>query len=270
MKTLPIIGALAVLLIFQACTKEDTSTRRNEEVPNDVLQKIKALGFSTENVVKYDNHYVVEGDIMLSQENLERGPASKTLLRIAGEEHYRTFNLVTGLPRTITVTTNGPISPLLSFAINQAIARYNAENLGLTFVRGGSSGGGDIDIFVFPPPLPFIAAAGFPDDDGNPFQFIVFNSQFTSGVGPGFLTTVVAHEIGHCIGFRHTDYMDRSFSCGGAPDDEGDAGIGAVHIPGTPTGPDPTSWMLSCIGINRTDRPFNANDKIALRYLYGL
>ncbi|WP_262510258.1 zinc-dependent metalloprotease [Sediminitomix flava] len=30
----------------------------------------------------------------------------------------------------------------------------------------------------------------------------------------GNLTIIIAHEIGHCIGFCHTDYMDRSFSCG--------------------------------------------------------
>ncbi len=47
------------------------------------------------------------------------------------------------------------------------------------------------------------------------------------------LATTIAHEMGHCIGMRHTDYMDRSYSCGGVPDNEGDGGVGANHIPGT-------------------------------------
>ncbi|HLF45263.1 MAG TPA: M57 family metalloprotease, partial [Chitinophagaceae bacterium] len=79
----------------------------------------------------------------------------------------------------------------------------------------------------------------------------------------------ISHEIGHCIGFRHTDYMNRSYSCGGGAINEGDvtSGVGAVNIPGTPTGPDPDSWMLACLSAT-TNRPFNANDKIALHFLY--
>ncbi|MEP5445232.1 M57 family metalloprotease, partial [Ekhidna sp.] len=79
------------------------------------------------------------------------------------------------------------------------------------------------------------------------------------------LATTIAHEMGHCIGFRHTDYMDRSFSCGGSYANEGAAGIGANHIPGTPTAPENGSWMLAC---SSGDTPFSNNDKTALDYLY--
>jgi hypothetical protein len=62
--------------------------------------------------------------------------------------------------------------------------------------------------------------------------------------------------------------MRRSYSCGyGGNEGQAKNGVGAVLIPGTPSGPDPNSWMLACIGSN-VNRPFNANDKIALAYLY--
>jgi hypothetical protein len=62
--------------------------------------------------------------------------------------------------------------------------------------------------------------------------------------------------------------MRRRFSCGsGGNEGQSSTGVGAVHIPGTPTGPDAASWMLACIG-NGIDRPFNANDLIALTYVY--
>ena len=61
--------------------------------------------------------------------------------------------------------------------------------------------------------------------------------------------------------------MDRSYSCNGSPVNEGDGGVGAILIPGTPSGPDANSWMLACIG-NGINRPFNNNDKTALSYLY--
>jgi hypothetical protein len=81
------------------------------------------------------------------------------------------------------------------------------------------------------------------------------------------MTTVIAHEVGHCIGFRHTDYMDRSYSCGGSPSNEGASSVGAILIPGTNAGPDAGSWMLACLSAT-TNRPFNNDDKTALAYLY--
>ena len=77
----------------------------------------------------------------------------------------------------------------------------------------------------------------------------------------------MAHELGHCIGFRHTDYMNRSYSCGGSAVNEGASTVGAVHIPGTPTGPSSGSWMLACIGSN-VNRPFTSADRTALAYVY--
>jgi hypothetical protein len=82
-----------------------------------------------------------------------------------------------------------------------------------------------------------------------------------------YIATIFAHEMGHCIGFRHTDYMNRAYSCGGSYYNEGASTVGAIHIPGTPTGADPNSWMLACIGYG-ANRPFNANDVTALRYVY--
>ena len=79
----------------------------------------------------------------------------------------------------------------------------------------------------------------------------------------------MAHEMGHCIGLRHSDYYNRAISCGGAPSNEGDGGVGAILIPGTPgtaTNAE-NSYMLACVSLNQ-NRPFNSDDQIALDYLY--
>ncbi len=137
--------------------------------------------------------------------------------------------------------------------------------LGITMQRVSS--GGNINIRIVNTGQ-YIASAGFPDSNGNPYPEIKYAKKYTSGYSDGFMTTVLAHEIGHCIGFRHTDYMNRAYSCGsGGNEGQETTGVGAVHIPGTPTGPDAASWMLACLSAS-TDRPFNANDKTALGYLY--
>jgi len=257
-RTFVLIGAAS--LFFASCSKE---VKTEEAVVSDGDRaKIAALGFNASSAQLTDGGFIVEGDIFLSQANLDERPTSP-LLRIAEVEQYHTFNLVTGLPRTITVSASGTISTSVSNAINSAIGRYNAQNLQVTFQRVAS--GGQINIKIVNGGN-YIASAGFPSG-GNPYPEVKFNRQYQN-YSSGFLTTVIAHEMGHCIGFRHTDYMNRAFSCGsGGNEGQTTSGVGAVHIPGTPTGPDAASWMLACLS-STTDRPFNSNDRTALNYLY--
>jgi hypothetical protein len=255
------VAALASLSLF-SCQKD--LNEATDEVSQETLTQIGNLGFNKANVIKTDGGYIVEGDIFLTDEKLKEVSTTPNL-RIAGEEQYRTFNLVTGLPRTIKVSVSGSIPSGFSTSIDNALARYNAEKLGLTFQRVSS--GGDIVIRIVNTGQ-YIASAGFPTSSGDPHNEIKYAKKYTTGYSDGFMTTVLAHEIGHCIGFRHTDYMNRAYSCGsGGNEGQETSGVGAVHIPGTPTGPDSISWMLACLSAS-TDRPFNSNDKVALGFLY--
>lgn len=259
-------SAIALVTGFMfSCQKSDNSAPEADAIPQDVINKVKALGLTTANLQKTDGGYIAEGDIFLDDEILNSTPEHKFLV-VADEEHYRTTNLVTAPStgqRTITVRYSGTTTSI-SNAINAAITRYNNENLRIRFSRVTS--GGNIVVSNVSG-VAYIASAGFPSG-GNPYNAIRFNTAY-AGWTANTLTSVMAHEMGHCIGFRHTDYACRQYSCGGSPVNEGSAGIGAIHIPGTPTAcnGDPTSWMLACIG-NGTNRPFNTNDRNALNYLY--
>jgi hypothetical protein len=223
------------------------------------------LGFSTENVQAVDDGYLVEGDILLHDHDLNGTDDSK-LLRIAEVEHYRTNALVTGLPRTIRVAISSSLPSAYGAALDEAIRRYNAEGLSVTFLRVTSSY--NILITTAPSGAGYLASAGFPSG-GNPYGTVRVNSAYLgSNPGTNYLATILAHEVGHCIGFRHTDYANRSYSCGGSAVNEGASTVGAVHIPGTPTGPNSAgSWMLACVGSG-VNRPFTSNDRVALNYLY--
>ena len=261
----------ATTVLFNACKKDarEAAPEATNEVSQATLNKIASLGFSADNVHKVANGYLVEGDIILTEENLSSPSASPNLI-IAQEEQYRTTNLVKGLPRTITVSvTNLPT--VYSNATNDAIGRYNAQGLQIQFQRVSS--GGDIDIVGFNegPSGGYITlgSSGFPTSSGDPYSQIKMNTnQYAYGTNPdaGYIASVIQHEIGHCIGFRHTDYMNRAYSCGGRRSNEGSAGIGAILIPGTPSKPDANSFMLAC--SDGSDRSFNKNDIVALNYLY--
>lgn len=280
-----LINTLSLLLLFTvmvgvtSCTQdEDVSAQDAGIVEEAVLKQIAQLGFSTENVIHHRDGYLVEGDIYLPAAHLNRTDLHQMSLRIAETEQYHTTNLVTGTPRTINVymrlNERGRNKKLnlpstYEAGLDEALARYNAENISLTFNKVSSENNADI---IFENTRgSFLASAGFPTSSGDPHNLISVNS---SAIGEGtsqtfinYLATILAHEMGHCIGFRHTDYMDRSYSCGGSPVNEGPSTVGAIHIPGTPTTPDAGSFMLSCIGSGG-NRPFNANDVTALEYLY--
>jgi hypothetical protein len=264
--------ALAALLSLQlGCETAPEEQTPDASVSPEVEAKLAELGFLTqEGLFKVEGGYIVEHDIFIPEERLANMQAGDKLA-LPSEEQYSTNNLVTGLPRLIQVYVSPRMSTKVFQAVDDAIDRYNAEGLQLTFSRTSDAASADISIEPSPwyyPLYGILGSGGFPTADGDPWNRIYLTrSYFDRYFTPDALATIVAHEIGHCIGFRHTEYMDRSYSCNGDPVNEGAGSIGANHIPGTPTGPDPNSWMLSCIGSS-TNRPFNANDRTALNYLY--
>ena len=257
------IAIIAITLLSTSCKKENAASVN--EVPQDVLNKIVTKGFSIEDVRKVNNGYLVEGDIVLTDENLNTKSTSPNLL-IANSEQYRTTNIVTGLPRTITVSVSGTLTGITvwSKAVDDAINRYNRLWLKIRFKRVAS--GGNIDINGFNEGSSTLGFAGFPTNNGAPYNKISLNTNAAAfGISPNLrlVTSVLQHEIGHCIGFRHTDYFNRALSCGGEKANEaGDA----IKIPGTTSGFSSESFMLACSAGKNRD--FNFNDLIALYYLY--
>jgi len=273
----PLVAACIVAFAFSACQKDATETVQKNDVSTETLSKIKALGFDETDARKVDRGYLVEGDIILTDENLNK-PAISPYLNVANEEQYRTTNLVSvGGGRTITVTCSGTLTPVYVTATKAMIDRYNAiasptvTNGTLIKFQYVTSGPADVNVIGFNegPSGGFITlgSSGFPTN-GNPYDEIQMNTNVQAyGTNPNvdYLTSVLQHEMGHCIGFRHTDYFSRS-SCGKRKQNEGTAGVGAILIPGTPSTADPNSFMLAC--SNGGNRTFNANDLVAMNYLY--
>jgi Dual-action HEIGH metallo-peptidase len=237
---------------------------------------VKGAGFNSNWAEKTgDSNFLIEGDILLTKQELQDmvGLAPEHNIIVADEEHYRTTNVVS-VPssgaRTITVRLGAGFPSYYSTGLNQALTRYNNLNLRIRFQRVstggnivitganlGTSGGGCI----------LGRASGFPSG-GNPSSGFTLS---TSSCATSFLSDankadeVMAHEIGHCIGFRHTDYINRA-SCG--PGGGESAGtIGAIRIPGTPgtVSGSYNSWMMACTNGSPV---ITSTDAVALNYVY--
>jgi Dual-action HEIGH metallo-peptidase len=278
MKKIIGITTMALVLsgaIFISCNKSASVTEEPAAMTQEERSMVTAAGFNGNWVEKTaDGNYLIEDDILLNRTQLQEmaGVAPASELIIANEEHYRTTNLVntSGGVRTITVRLGAGFPAHYSVGLDQALARYNDLGLNIRFQRVstggeivitganlGRSGGGCI----------LGRASGFPSG-GNPSPGFTLS---TTKCATQYLNTaakadeVMAHEIGHCIGFRHTDYMNRA-SCG-QNSNEGDAGVGAIHIPGTPmtVAGNFNSWMMACTNGNPV---FGPEDEIALREIY--
>ncbi len=263
------------VLAFVSCTKDDETNSVEAEatkVTPEILAKLSVLSFNNKDVKVIKNTsangvsedaFLIEGDIIMTEKQIN----SMNLHGGITTEQYRTTNLVSG-PRTIKVvglsgTGASALSANMRSGLQSAINRYNNLNLTLKFSLTFSSSTTGANIVVRREVGGAGGVAGFPSG-GNPYNTVtLYSGMDTYSVGVN--SHVAAHEIGHCIGMRHTDWFSRQ-SCG-QNSNEGTAGVGAIHIPGTPTGYDASSYMRACFSSSDTG-VFNTNDVTALNYLY--
>lgn len=276
--SLSIVMTATFSLSLFSCSQDEIISSDDPEISKEVLASIDDLGLSSFDmeVSSFTNPitgavlpvtYKVEGDIMITPDQLAEMAASKSLSGAPMTEQYRTSNLVSA-PRTISVIgyTGGSyaLDNTMQTALQWAVNNYNALNIGLTFTLAYGTNYSPYDIVVYKVSGSGGGSAGFPSG-GDPYKFIQIQSG-TSSYGTNVTEHVITHEMGHSLGMRHTDYFNRSLSCG-TGGNEGSAGVGAINIPGTPTGTDSNSIMQACFSSSE-DGEFGPYDVISFEYLY--
>ncbi len=255
----------AVLMVSGSALLAGCGTDMQAEPQNEhdeIIANLVEAGFPADDILIADSNVYVGRDAHVTLE------ASREMLQpvAAGKEQYRTTNLVSSSIQRICIIPTSAFNSYsrLSQGLDLAIANYNALGLSFTMARGSS---GTCNATITAQTMSGAGgSAGFPSG-GRPYGTINIGTGLQS-YSVGVNEHVITHELGHAVGLRHSDYYNRAISCGGAASNEGSAGVGAIHVPGTPTTATVGgSLMNSCFRSSETGN-FAASDRTALQYLY--
>ncbi|MBZ4188242.1 M57 family metalloprotease [Niabella beijingensis] len=268
MKKLSLLTLLLCVLTF-SCKKSDKILNEDqqnkvEKEDHSVYQFIKKLGYSDSEIKDLGSEYLVDGDILFAKNELpnfsifQQSPKTKQY----GTSYYVGYNI----QPNITVRIDPSMSAYAS-EINGAIDMWNNvtnSRINLTLTSSTSQ-----DILITNSNLGSgICGAGYFPVDGRPGGLIRINISQIAGNSFAQRQRTIAHELGHTIGFRHTNWQASGEPIGGQLPDN-NAYFYAMHLLGTPTGGDANSLMNGgeC-GIGATS--LSSYDILAVQFMYPM
>jgi len=259
-----VMGCGALML---GCAHEEGAPSRDAvavDETQEIVENLVEAGFPSDDIKVVDGLVYVGNDAVVGLE------ASREMLQVdasaGGQEQFRTNNLVGANIGLICVIGNG-FTGTNSQGLDLAIENYNQQGLSFRMERRNSGATSGCNATITGRIAgPAGGQSGFPSG-GRPFNSFQIGSA-TAQFGVNVVEHVITHELGHTVGFRHSDFFNRSISCGGAATNEGNGGVGAILIPGTPSGATVGGSLMNSCFRSSENGEFTGSDITALKALY--
>lgn len=258
-----VIAIGLIVMAFVGCSRNEyhadkvaDEIEQSDDVQLMLSYLVNEYGFSRGDIVIEGGCFIVERDMIFEME----GFWGKYKKSFDTKAHYRHANLVSSGYRRILVTTpnagqNYEVPQEWLFATVNAISAWNSLNGGIRFIIDKTKPY-DASILVVYGEIngdahDVVAKALYPTSSGKPGDVIVINAGYTGSLSANERTQAMIHELGHCIGFMHTD-----------------SGSGTLIAVGDQNITDPNSVMQANLLTNPQPPYFSQFDIAAYNLLY--
>lgn len=281
-----IITSLALATFLSSCSKNEYLD--NASIDGDLIEVkslVSSLGFDTVGIKFDDDKIIVEGDILLYKSKLSKSTPRQAsgfngplLIDNSTVKYYIPSNITDGdaivsalgeygaLMVNRLVAPNGTPIGLPEFIFN-FVRVYSENEATVVFRTYYSQNLGEYGYADFPTRLPGLGSPYLPNPRLKTGKYISINLNAWNNVGWSQKKFFIAHEFGHAIGLRHTNWKSGESEYVNF----NGVSIGAYTVPGTGNGstnPDPNSVFNSGSGTTPfVWNGFTNHDKLAISYV---
>ncbi|MEI6947236.1 M57 family metalloprotease [Paraflavisolibacter sp. H34] len=247
--------ACALLLIFRSCKRSDIPEQTPATESHDIAalqQSVAQALYTTPDKVVYnarEKQFVVEEDSYVTLEDAvlrfgDKGAAPPSGVNGTTQmAHY--FLIAPPKESTIRIYVDASVPGAWKRALEDAIEHWNDAGSMVKMKRVWSASTATTIVSATYAQSSTIASAAYPDYYGNPGRRITINT-YQNSLTSSKKVFAITHELGHTIGFAHTN------------------GTAGELVEGTPQ-LDPNSVMNSVV---RSWDGFTKNDLKAVRTIY--